>query len=254
MNDKVFYDVQDTLKKKQKQLKSLGQGNRPNAANPLTDEDINNFYDRKVLGTDSPRALLNTVWLNNCIHFGMRLGKEQRDLRWGDLELKQNSVGTRFVELCRERQTKTRTGENLRNLQAKKPQMNENKSNPACCPVNSYLTYRAHRPAEMLANEFPFYWAINIEVPRSQVQQWLKCSPIGVNSLRNMLKRMVKDSGLETDKKLVNHSTRKHLVQKLVDNDIPPTEIMQIIGHKNVASMNNYSTLSDKKQQQISGV
>ena len=74
------------------------------------------------------------------------------------------------------------------------------------------------------------------------------------NSLRNMLKRMVKDSGLETDKKLVNHSTRKHLVQKLVDNDIPPTEIMQITGHKNVASINNYSILSDRKQQQISGV
>ena len=122
LNDKVFYDVQDTLKKKRKQLKSLGQGNRPNAADPLTDEDINNFYDRNVLGADSPRALLNTVRLNNCIHFGMRPGKEQRDLRCGDLELKQNSEGARFVELCRERQTKTRTGENryLRNLRAKK--------------------------------------------------------------------------------------------------------------------------------------
>lgn len=65
---------------------------------------------------------------------------------------------------------------------------------------------------------------------------------------------MVEDSGMETDKKLVNHSTRKHLVQKLVDNDIPPTKIMQVTGHKNVASINNYSTLSDKKQQQISGV
>ena len=49
-----------------------------------------------------------------------------------------------------------------------------------------------------------------------------------------MLKNMIRDSGLETDKKLVNHSTRKHLVQKLVDNDIPPNEIIQITGHKNV--------------------
>ena len=65
---------------------------------------------------------------------------------------------------------------------------------------------------------------------------------------------MVKDSGLETDKKLVNHSTRKHLAPKLVDNDIPPTEIMQITGYRNVALINNYSILSDKKQQQISGV
>ena len=71
--------------------------------------------------------------------------------------------------------------------------MNSNESNPARCPVNRYLTYRAHRPAEMLANESPFYLAINIEVPKSEGQQWFKCFPISVNSLRNMLKRMVKD-------------------------------------------------------------
>ena len=68
-----------------------------------------------------------------------------------------------------------------------------------------------------------------------------------------MLKNMIKDSGLKTDKKLVNHSTRKHLVQKLVDNDVPPNEIIQITGHKNV-NLLNYSTLSDKKKQQISAV
>ena len=65
---------------------------------------------------------------------------------------------------------------------------------------------------------------------------------------------MIKDSGLKADKTLVNHNTRKHLVQKLVDNDVLPNEIIQITGHKNVNSLNNYSTLSDKKQQQISAV
>ena len=44
------------------------------------------------------------------------------------------------------------------------------------------------------------------------------------------------------------------MVQKLVDNDIPPNEIIQITGHKNVNSLNNYSSLSDKKQQQIFAV
>ena len=40
----------------------------------------------------------------------------------------------------------------------------------------------------------------------------------------------------------------------MVDNDIPPNETIQITGHKNVNSLNNYSSLSDKKQQQISAV
>ena len=79
---------------------------------------------------------------------------------------------------------------------------------------------------------------------------WFKCYLLGVNSLRSMLKNIIRDSGLETDKKLLNHSTRKHLVQ----NDIPPNKIIQIPGHKNVNSLNNYSSLSDKKQQEISAV
>ena len=66
LNDKEFHEVQDILKKKQKQLKSIGKGNRPNAADPLSDEDIDTFYSRKVLGIHSPRALLNTLWMNNC--------------------------------------------------------------------------------------------------------------------------------------------------------------------------------------------
>jgi len=99
----------------------------------------------------------------------------------------------------------------------------------------------------------PFYLAVNNENPKPG-QMWFKCSPLGVNSLRTMLKNMIRDSGLETDKKLVNNSTRKHLVQKLVDNDIPPNEIIQITGHKNVNPLYNYSSLSDKKQQQLSAV
>ena len=41
------------------------------------------------------------------------------------------------------------------------------------------------------------------------------------------------------------------LVQKLVDNNIPPNEIVQITGHKNVNSLNNYSAISDRRQQHI---
>ena len=69
-----------------------------------------------------------------------------------------------------------------------------------------------------------------------------------------MVKNMLAASQVHSDKKLVNHSTRKHLVQKLVDSNIPPNEIVQITGHKNINSLNNYSAISDKRQQQISAV
>ena len=105
----------------------------------------------------------------------------------------------------------------------------------------------------MMDDNSPFYLAINTEVPKAG-KKWFIASPLGVNSLRSMVKNMLAASQVQSDKKLVNHSTRKHLVQKLVDSNIPPNEIVQITGHKNINSLNNYSAISDKRQQQVSAV
>ena len=40
---------------------------------------------------NSPQALINTLWYNNCLHLGLRGGKEQRDLKWGDVVLKKDT-------------------------------------------------------------------------------------------------------------------------------------------------------------------
>jgi hypothetical protein len=47
------------------------------------------------------------------MYFGMRPGKEQQDLCWGDLQLKADAKGVRFIEFSTERQTKTRTSSNV---------------------------------------------------------------------------------------------------------------------------------------------
>ena len=60
------------------------------------------------------------------------------------------------------------------------------------------------------------------------------------------MKTMAKKAGLNADD-LTNHSTRKRMIQKLNDHEVPPTHIMQISGHKNVQSLNNYSSRSEKK-------
>ena len=42
------------------------------------------------------------------------------------------------------------------------------------------------------------------------------------------------------------------MIQKLNDNNIPPTHIMQLSGHRNVQSVNNYSTVSNEQQKNMS--
>jgi hypothetical protein len=65
-----------------KELKSLGMGNQPNAADPLTDIEINKFYDDNLLDADNPHALQNTTYLNNNYHFGLRGVTEHCNLCW----------------------------------------------------------------------------------------------------------------------------------------------------------------------------
>ena len=43
---------------------------------------------------------------------------------------------------------------------------------------------------------------------------------------------------------LKNHSGRKTMIQTLANNDVPPTDFMQLPGVKNVQSITSYSTVS----------
>ncbi|XP_050413494.1 uncharacterized protein LOC126827957 [Patella vulgata] len=73
---------------------------------------------------------------------------------------------------------------------------------------------------------------------------WFKAQPMGINKLYSILKNMKEEAGLTgTDKRITPYSARKHLVQKLNDGGVAPNQIIQISGHKNVNSLNNYSCL-----------
>ena len=54
-----------------------------------------------------------------------------------------------------------------------------------------------------------------------------------VNKLNTLMKTMATKGNLSNER-LTNHSARKGMIQKLNDNDIPPTHIMQLSGHKNI--------------------
>ena len=75
--DSDFKKTRDALKAKQKQLKRHGLGNRPKATTALTDDEIEILFEKNLLEISSQQAPLNTVWLNNMIHFGLRGCKDR---------------------------------------------------------------------------------------------------------------------------------------------------------------------------------
>jgi hypothetical protein len=114
-----FNKTRESIIAKQNELKSLalGKGNKPNAARSLSNEEVDLLYERGEFGTHSARALVNMLWLNNTTHFGLRGCRENRDLRWGDIRLGMDTSGLEFLKYTeRHCQTKTRSGENPRDL------------------------------------------------------------------------------------------------------------------------------------------
>ncbi|KAH3856675.1 hypothetical protein DPMN_099267 [Dreissena polymorpha] len=75
------------------------------------------MYAANTLGESSPRALLHSLRLICTTHFRIRAGKKIHTLGLGDV-----SLGVTFetkecvITFDTERQTKTRTGENLRDI------------------------------------------------------------------------------------------------------------------------------------------
>ena len=59
---------------KGKDLKQKGIGNKPKTAAPVTDDEIQQLYETNQLGNSNPSSVINTLWLNNTLHFGMCAG------------------------------------------------------------------------------------------------------------------------------------------------------------------------------------
>ena len=91
MKDVQFEQTRKALQSKQRDLKRKGMGNKPNASAALSEEDIQVLFEKDLLGSFTAEALLNTVWFNNIIHFGLLGCKEHREMcSRGDVKLCQN--------------------------------------------------------------------------------------------------------------------------------------------------------------------
>ncbi|XP_076105700.1 uncharacterized protein KIAA1958-like [Mytilus galloprovincialis] len=256
LTDKNFQHSRDVLSAKKKDLKSKGLGNRKRKADAFTQEAIDHLYDRNLLGTSNPDALINTVWLNNSMHFGMRSRQEHQDMKFGDIEMKATSGGVQYLEFT-ERQTKTRKGEGSARPFA--PKMFAIADNPRC-PVKTFKTYIQSRPTGSLKPGSKFYLSIlpryhnkgHDDFDTENTNTWYSMRPMGKNKLGDLVKVMSEKGGLTGRK--VNHSARKTTVTSLLHSHVEATTVMQLTGHKNVASTNDYSSASLDQQIKMSNI
>lgn len=253
LKDINFSKTRDVLKSKQKFLKKKGKGNLPQRAEAINDDEVEQLWSSGQLADSNPQSIINTLWWVNTVHFGMRSGLPHRNMKWGDVKVKQDANNCEYLEY-NERQTKTRTGENTRDVRSVPPRVWANVDDPTRCPVRIFKRYRSLRPADFSSHDSPFYLATCCKTTPRSGQVWFKRMAIGKNTLGSVMTQMAKHANISGCKRLTNHSARKHLLQKLVNANVPPTHIMQISGHKNVQSINNYSSVSDEQHSSMSGL
>ncbi|CAC5393817.1 unnamed protein product [Mytilus coruscus] len=152
-----------------------------------------------ILG--NPEALTNTVWLNNCLHFGMRSRQDHTDMLFGDVTMKATSEGKHYLEYS-ERMTKTRQGES-RNTRSFAPKIFETPEFMKRRPVDT-LTPTSRMYLSTLHNITPDSTHPPIRA------LWFSKQPLGKNKLGDLAKTMSLKAGLTGRK--VNHSARKTTV------------------------------------------
>ena len=106
--DKDFESSREVLEGIAKELRKSGKGKLPNRAQSLSDEEIEILWNSGQLGPQNPRSLLNTMWWNNCIYFGMRGREEHHNVLIEDFHFKTDAKGRVFITF-QEDLTKTRT-------------------------------------------------------------------------------------------------------------------------------------------------
>ena len=111
------------------------------------------------------------------------------------------------------------------------------------------------RPKETLVAGSPFYSTVNDHSKEKSAlssAKWFKLQPMGANNLNTFRKDFAKAAGLGIDKRITSHGAKKILVQRLQDSNVFPIEIVQMISHKNLQFINNYSSLGESQQMAIS--
>ena len=147
---------------------------------------------------------------------------------WGGVQLRQTTNGEEFLEYA-ERQTKTRTAENPRDVRQIKPKKFSVQGSERD-PVSVYNFYAEKRPSEMNDSNAPFYLAVNSCKKQDSSKPWFQKSTVGVNKLNSLMKKMAEKAGLGPNVKI--HSGRKTMIQTLTSNDISATDIIQLLGQK----------------------
>ena len=92
--DREFVNSRKVLEGKARFLREQGYGKRPRASKALTTEDEELLWSKGLLGSQSPKSLIATMWFVLTQRFGLRGYQEHHDMYVEDFSFSKDNNGT----------------------------------------------------------------------------------------------------------------------------------------------------------------
>ncbi len=118
--------------------------------------------------------------------------------------------------------------------------------NPSHCPVRIFEKYVSLLPKEGCHEELYLH-----PLTKLNSTQWFSDQPLGVNTLRDTVKRLANAAGLEG--KFINHSLRATAASRMYQAGVPEKFIKEVTGHKSDA-VQMYEHTSEQMKRRVSAM
>ena len=245
IGDPKFDLLRSVLSTRRTELKEMGLGNLPHAADELTDEDVELYWRSGAFGKKDPRTLQHTVYFLLGNAFGWRARDETFKCRWGDVSVHHDEDGC-YLE-WNERTSKTRKGSGPPRKYHPKIWEIEDKER---CGVTLYHLMATKRPPH-LDDTMYFFLTPKHKCSMDEAVGY-KDNRMGYGCIGEMMTRVKDEASLQGQ--ITGHTMRRTMMTNLLQQGISPTLIQQNSGHKDVNSVLTYATASRDQQKLMADI
>ena len=224
-----------------------GLGSHKKKAEPLTIEEEELLWQKGLLGSHSPQALVDTMVVLNGLYFALRSGSEHHQLRSHpcQIQLIEKHGQRPYLEYTEDVSKNRQGGIKGRKVKPKVVRHHDNPTNPDRCFVRLFKLYQSVLPKNRPNDSFYFH-------PLKEPTQgcWFTPKPIGHNLLQATVTCLCREAGISGFR--TNHSLCATTATRMYQASIDEQLIMERTGHRSLEGVREYKRTSDNQKEQLS--
>ena len=143
-----------TLDAEMKRLRSIGIGVQQKRAEPISEGEENQLWEKGLLGEHSPQVLLDTLVYLCGLYFALRSGQEHRSLQFTQFKLVEQTDSPSYIIYTENASKNNRGGISQRKVAPKEVTHYANTDNPQRCIVRLFKVYSQHCPPDCTTAAF----------------------------------------------------------------------------------------------------